>query len=87
VNYIPEAMLPLSLHDPGVVLVHKPNGEGEVPEERKRVPSKTSNRTLALPTVLKEKEINHGLPNLGTFQSTVGTVPGTSNVPVPYLAK
>jgi hypothetical protein len=48
------------------------------------VPFKTSNRTLALPTVLKEKEIHHGSPNLGTFQSTVGTVSGTSNVPVMY---
>ncbi len=49
-------MLPLSLHDPGVVLVHKPNGEGEVPEARKRVPSKTSKRTLALPQFLKKKK-------------------------------
>jgi hypothetical protein len=36
VKRLPEAMLPLPLHDPGVVLVHKPNGEGEVPEERER---------------------------------------------------
>jgi hypothetical protein len=45
-------MLPLSLHDPGVVLVHKPNGEGEVPEARKIEASKTANRTPTLPISL-----------------------------------
>ena len=30
---LPEAVVPLPLHDPMVILVHEPDGEGEVPEQ------------------------------------------------------